>query len=670
MLRRLAVYAGSVVAITGKSGNCVRLLLVCDVASDVSGATVVLNPETLELLDSRDVTVSPYRDYLESALTLTLHCIGAGGTEGAADDVDVASAAQLASAFRRQFLDAAVFDRMVLLLRFATRSAKVRVELAAGDDAAFVSHGTAITVLPVAHASYTEGDDEAAGDEAPAQQHVVVYGPSGCGKSHRLRTLQRDAPADTHIVAVRTEELAVLDAASTVSHLREVFAAATRQQPSLVVIDNVDLLCSAKRSGGSDSWGARLITAALRDGLDAVAGLNVRCAAALVDLATLDPALRAPSRFDAVEELAPPATAADRRRILEVLLADAAANASAASGRAPVTCDAAAVDAVAAGMHGFVPADIRAVVERAAAEGFARCSRFCVEGCDLRVAATKVRPSAMKALEVAVGKVRWSDIGGSHAAKTALQECVAWSLGKHSSVFRELGMNPPRGVLLYGPPGCSKTMLAKALAFESGMNFISVKGPEVFSKWVGDSEKAVREIFSRARTVSPCVVFIDELDGMCAKRGQGGVGDRVISQFLTELDGLPAALSGKPDDVVFVAATNRPDNIDSAVLRPGRIDRKVYVGLPDDEERLAVASVGLRGMPLEAGVTPAYIAERTAGYSGAEVIAVCKEAAYHAIAEDEEADVVAVAHVDGALLKVRPRISSADVDWYVAWGKR
>ncbi|RNC31248.1 putative Transitional endoplasmic reticulum ATPase, partial [Trypanosoma cruzi] len=287
--------------------------------------------------------------------------------------------------------------------------------------------------------------------------------------------------------------------------------------------------------------------------------------------------------------------------------------------------------------HGFTQCDLARLVEVAMVENFKMTGNVAVSDEALLAAAKLVRPSALKQFEVSVPNVTWNDIGGSEDAKKTLQDCVAWCLGKQQWIFRKFKLSPPQGVLLYGPPGCSKTMLAKALANESKMNFISVKGPEVFSKWVGDSEKAVRDIFTRARAVAPCVIFIDELDGMCAHRGSGGVSDRVISQFLTELDGLPAALNEKSDALVFVAATNRPDNIDTAVLRPGRIDRKVYVGLPDVSERRAIVSIHFARIPVATDLDADYVANRTEGYSGAEVVAVVKEAAFLRVTMDAKA---------------------------------
>jgi SpoVK/Ycf46/Vps4 family AAA+-type ATPase len=321
--------------------------------------------------------------------------------------------------------------------------------------------------------------------------------------------------------------------------------------------------------------------------------------------------------------------------------------------------------------HGFNQRDLSKVRSTAAAVAFDARGSTSLQPTDLLQAARAVRPSALSTVEVAIPNVKWSDIGGSDEAKSVLKEYVEWCLGEQRWVFESLRLPPPKGVLLYGPPGCSKTMLAKALANESKMNFVSVKGPEVFSKWVGDSEKAVRRVFAQARAAAPCVVFIDELDGMCGHRGSGGVGDRVISQLLTELDGLPAAISSKSDNIILVAATNRPENIDGAVLRPGRIDRRVYVGLPTIGERRAIAELSLKRIPcLASEVNPDLVASRTDGYTGAEVVAVCKETSFQALTRSMEAESVLGVDFEAALVKVRPRVSAEDVNWYLQWGKQ
>merc|ERR1719225_1255034 len=266
----------------------------------------------------------------------------------------------------------------------------------------------------------------------------------------------------------------------------------------------------------------------------------------------------------------------------------------------------------------------------------------------------KVKPSAMREVMVEVPQVSWTDIGGLEELKLKLRQAVEWPV-KHPEVFTRMGISAPRGLLMYGPPGCSKTMIAKALANESGLNFLSIKGPELFSKWVGESERAVREVFRRARQVKPSIVFFDEIDAVGGSRGEGGgkVGDRVLAQLLTEMDGVEGLEGG-----TVVAATNRPDMMDQALLRPGRLDRVVYVPLPDLETRRQVLKVHTRKIPLATDVNLEEVAQSTEGYSGAEVAAVCNEAALAALEESVEAQVVGERHFKLALGSVTPRISA------------
>lgn len=520
-----------------------------------------------------------------------------------------------------------------------------------------------------------------------ATSHILFVGDSGVGKSYvlnELATYTRSLPHCTRLT-IRAEELPKgVDSSevATATALCEVFRQAHLSAPSVIFIDDLHLLCgsgegeSYSSSGGGElhalgsHWAMSVLSRTLCRELDRIEATHaaVRVWASALSLDAVDGSLRTCRRLGGsrVVRVLAPTHAAERvaclrRCIRDVVPATAAAEAAA--------LDEAVLQAAAAHTHGFTQRDLRRVVERSLAECFRRGGRVGLNSEELLRVARVSHPSSLQHLDAVIPDITWDDIGGSAAAKQTLMEVVDWCLGKHGWVFRTFRLTPPKGVLLYGPPGCSKTMLAKALAHESGMNFISVKGPEVFSKWVGDSEKAVREIFARARASAPCVVFIDELDGMCGHRGQGGVSDRVISQFLTELDGLPAVFADQSNALVFVAATNRPDNIDAAVLRPGRIDRKVYVGLPDREERAAIVRIHLARIPTADDVSAAYVAERTEGYTGAEVVAVVKEASFIAITEDMNAKCITQSHVDGALRKVRPRVSAADVAWYATWPK-
>lgn len=287
---------------------------------------------------------------------------------------------------------------------------------------------------------------------------------------------------------------------------------------------------------------------------------------------------------------------------------------------------------------------------------------------DLRWAMSVVKPSAMREVAIDVPKVRWSDIGGMEDVKLKLKQAVEWPL-RHPEAFTRMGIQPPKGVLLYGPPGCSKTMIAKALANESGLNFLAIKGPELLSKYVGESERAVREVFRKARAVAPSIVFFDEIDALASERGSSsgssGVGDRVLAQLLTEMDGIEQLR-----DVTVLAATNRPDMMDKALMRPGRLDRIVYVPLPDASTRREIFSLQFRSMPIAPDVSIEELVSKTNKYSGAEITAVCREAALLALQEDIKAQSVQARHFHQALITVQPRIPDSLVQSYVRYQQR
>ncbi|MEM2022721.1 MAG: AAA family ATPase, partial [Archaeoglobaceae archaeon] len=342
--------------------------------------------------------------------------------------------------------------------------------------------------------------------------------------------------------------------------------------------------------------------------------------------------------------------------------------------------------------NGFVGADIAALAKEAAMHALRErmekgeidieaeeipaevISKLVVTKRDFMEALKFIEPSAMREVLVEVPNVRWEDIGGLEKAKQELREAVEWPL-KYPEVFQTVNIRPPKGILLYGPPGTGKTLLAKAVANESNANFISVKGPELLSKWVGESEKHVRDMFRKARQVAPCIIFFDEIDSLAPRRG--GIGDshvteRVVSQLLTELDGLEEL-----KDVVVIAATNRPDIVDPALLRPGRIERHVYIPPPDKNARKEIFRIHLKGKPLAEDVNIDELAEKTEGYSGADIEAVCREAAMLAIREKinpnmarEEAKEIAKSikiskkHFEEALKKVKPSLTKEDVERY------
>jgi transitional endoplasmic reticulum ATPase len=272
---------------------------------------------------------------------------------------------------------------------------------------------------------------------------------------------------------------------------------------------------------------------------------------------------------------------------------------------------------------------------------------------DFENALKMVEPSAMREVLVEIPKVKWTDIGGLEEVKQALEEMIEWPL-KNPEGFSRLGIQPPRGILLFGAPGTGKTLLAKAVANESGANFISIKGPELRSKWVGESEKMIRDLFRRAKQVSPCIIFFDEIDALAPKRGRGYgevATESIVSQLLTEMSGLEE-LKG----VVVIAATNRPDIVDSALLRPGRIDRTILVPAPDEKARLEILKVHTKNTPLKA-VDLKEVAKRTEGFSGADLEALVREAAMSALRENFKAKEVTKKHFDDAFKRITPSLS-------------
>ncbi|CAD6184929.1 unnamed protein product [Caenorhabditis auriculariae] len=305
--------------------------------------------------------------------------------------------------------------------------------------------------------------------------------------------------------------------------------------------------------------------------------------------------------------------------------------------------------------HGFTAGDLCSLLK---ATPFARGNTDFQK---VEATRKRMRPTGIRQFILEVPNVTWDDIGGNEELKLEIQQAVIWPQ-KHADAFQRFGIDPPAGILLYGPPGCSKTLVARALANEAKMNFLAVKGPELFSKWVGDSEKAIRDLFSRARQVSPTIVFFDEIDAVGSSRGSessSGVSDRVLAQLLTELDGLE-----KQSRVVLLAATNRPDQLDSALLRPGRLDRAIYVGLPCQTTRRAILEMRTRKTKLAEDVSLQALVALTEGYSGAELVAVCRTAAMIAMREDLEAHTVHFTHFQKALEAVVPRTEQYLLDIY------
>src|SRR5437899_374984 len=387
----------------------------------------------------------------------------------------------------------------------------------------------------------------------------------------------------------------------------------------------------------------------------------------------IDPALRRPGRFDREIEIGVP-DRMGRKEILQIHTRGMPIE-GAEEERDRLQSELADV------CHGFVGADLAALAREAAMKALRRylpdidldkpipaetLETMRVTPDDFKQALKEVEPSAMREVLVEVPRVNWSDVGGLEEVKMKLREAVEMPL-KEPDAFKRMGIRPPRGILLYGPPGSGKTLLAKAVATESEANFISINGPEVMSKWVGESEKAVRMIFKKAKQVAPCIVFLDELDAIAHVRGfdtDSGVSERVVNQLLTSMDGLETL-----EGVCVIGATNRPDRLDPAMLRTGRFDRILLVPTPNKDARLAILKVHTRTMPLE-GVDLEELAVDLDSYSGADIEGLCREAAMIALREAKHAKKVTTAHFQEAMKVVRPSIDADTVKFYEEFDKK
>uniref|UniRef100_A0A8C5N491 non-chaperonin molecular chaperone ATPase n=1 Tax=Gouania willdenowi TaxID=441366 RepID=A0A8C5N491_GOUWI len=504
----------------------------------------------------------------------------------------------------------------------------------------------------------------------PPPRGILLYGPPGTGKTMIGRAIANEVGAN--MTVINGPEIMSKFYGETEARLRQIFTEASQRPPAIIFIDELDALCP-NREGAQNEVEKRVVASllTLMDGI----GSEGHCGQLLVLGATnrphaLDPALRRPGRFDKELEVGVPG-AQERADILQKLLR--AVPCGATSQELTQLADAA---------HGYVGADLAAVCKEAGLHALRRAlgsspqeasdqqlkGTVTVTQQDLQWAMTAVKPSAMREVAIDVPKVRWSDVGGMEDVKLKLKQAVEWPL-RHPEAFTRMGIQPPKGVLLYGPPGCSKTMIAKALANESGLNFLAIKGPELLSKYVGESERAVREVFRKARAVAPSIVFFDEIDALASERGSssgsGGVGDRVLAQLLTEMDGIEQLR-----DVTVLAATNRPDMIDKALMRPGRLDRIVFVPLPDAPTRREIFALQFRNMPVAEDVLVDDLVARTNKYSGAEITAVCREAALLALQEDIKAQLIHTRHFERALDAVKPRIPDSLIQTYISYQRR
>lgn len=497
---------------------------------------------------------------------------------------------------------------------------------------------------------------------------ILLHGPPGTGKTLIAKAVANEA--DAYFTPIAGPEIMSKFYGESEARLREVFQNAEKNAPAIVFIDELDSI-APKREEVTGEVERRVVAQllSLMDGLKArgkvvVIGATNRPQA-------LDPALRRPGRFDREIIIGVP----DRDGRKEVLQIHTRGM--------PLAKDV-DLDALANITHGFVGADLEAICKEAAMSALRRIlpeikleeeaippevlEKLQVTKEDFDNARRMVEPSAMREVLVEVPDVHWGDIGGLEGAKQELREAVEWPL-KNPESFKRMGIEPPRGILLYGPPGTGKTLLARAVATESEANFIAIKGPELLSKWVGESEKGVRETFRKARMASPAIIFFDEIDALVPRRGSGfgdaHVTERVISQLLTELDGLE-----KLENVVVVGATNRPDLVDSALLRPGRFDRLVLVPAPDKKARLEIFKIHTKGIPLAKGVDLDALAAETEGYAGSDIAALCREAAMLVLRKDMRGKEVQMEHFRKVMKKVKPSVTDDLEKSYEAFGER
>jgi len=497
---------------------------------------------------------------------------------------------------------------------------------------------------------------------------VLLRGPPGCGKTLLAKAVANESEA--HFISINGPEIMSKFYGESEKKLRKLFIEAEEKSPSIIFIDEIDAI-APKRETVTGEVERRVVAQllALMDGLHGRGKVIVIGATNRPN--SLDPALRRPGRFDREIEIKVP----NEKGRLEVFQIHT---------RNMPLDKKISLKEFAQITHGFVGADISAVAREAAMSALRRylpkidleseiidpelLEQIEVTKNDFKEALKEVLPSAIREVFVEVPNVTWDQVGGLEKLKQQLVEAVDWPLS-NPAIFSRMGIRPPRGILLYGPPGCGKTLLARAVATESKANFISIKGPELLSKWVGESEKAIREVFRKAKMAAPCIVFFDEFDSIAPSRGRhtsdSGVSEKVLSQFLTELDGLEVM-----KDIVVIAATNRPDILDPALIRPGRIDRILLVHPPEEKARLEILKIFTKDMPLVANLKIEKLVEITEGFSGADIETWCREAAMIALRENIRARKVTMEHFKEARGDIHPSITKEVIDWYEKFGEK
>eukprot|EP00092_Neocalanus_flemingeri_P040180 GFUD01043766.1.p1 GENE.GFUD01043766.1~~GFUD01043766.1.p1 ORF type:complete len:821 (+),score=244.04 GFUD01043766.1:182-2644(+) len=468
---------------------------------------------------------------------------------------------------------------------------------------------------------------------------ILLFGPPGTGKTLMARAVANETGA--FFFLINGPEIMSKMAGESESNLRKAFEEAEKNSPAIIFIDELDSI-APKREKTNGEVERRIVSQllTLMDGLKQRSQVIVMAATNRPN--SLDSALRRFGRFDKEVDIGIP-DAVGRMEILRIHTKNMK------------LADDLDLEQVAAETHGFVGSDVAALCSEAALQQIREkmdlidledetidaevLDSLAVTMEDFRYAMGKSTPSAIREMVVEIPTTTWADVGGLETVKKELQELVQYPV-EHPEKFLKFGMMPSRGVLFYGPPGCGKTLLAKAIANECQANFISIKGPELLTMWFGESEANVRDVFDKARSAAPCVLFFDELDSIAKSRGGGGGGDaggasdRVINQILTEMDGM-----GSKKNVFIIGATNRPDIIDSAILRPGRLDQLIYIPLPDDGSRMAILNSNLRKSPVSKDVDKPYLAKMTKGFSGADLTEICQRACKLAIRESIDADI-------------------------------
>ena len=487
---------------------------------------------------------------------------------------------------------------------------------------------------------------------------ILLYGPPGCGKTLLAKVLASES--DARMFSINGPEIMNKYYGETEAKLRDIFKEAKENSPSIIFIDEIDAI-APKREEAYGDVEKRVVAQllALMDGLTDRGNVVVLGATNRPD--SVDPALRRPGRFDREMEISVP-NADGRLEVMQIHT------------RGMPIADDVNLKSLAAELHGYTGADMKSLCREAAIRSIRRylpeidletekiptkiLQSMEVKIIDFYDAMHGVIPTAMREFYVERSKVFWEDVGGLEESKHILQDNLIVAMNDPEK-FSKMGIKPPKGALLYGPPGCGKTILARALATESGGNMILVRGPEILSKWVGESEKAIREIFRKAKASSPCVIIFDELDSLAKmKNGDegGGIGENILSQMLTEME------EGTTSRVVIIGITNRPDLIDSSMLRTGRLDLSVFVSPPDEKGRLEIIKILTDGMPLSEDVDLHEISVATQSYSGADLASLCREAAVEAMQNSSKE--ISSKDFAAGLKRVRPSITKEVETWY------